>query len=135
MFEGVSDHELLAGGVGDLVAEDASAAARLARLLAFHERRLAEPADPLPLAGSRHHRLTPLQETIVEVGELWSLSPGQVRSDLQQAMTLSRSFPGVWELCLAGRLDGYRAGLIADAATRTSPRPTGRHSATGSPPG
>ena len=69
----VSDHELLAAGVRDLVEENAAHARRLDRLLQFHsrcERR----------SGDDRFELTPVQETVVEVGELWGLSPGRVRS-------------------------------------------------------
>ena len=111
----MSDHDLLAGGVEDLVTENAAAARRLARLVEFH-RRCADRAAP---AG--HFTLTPVQETVVEVGELWGLSPGRVRSELQRARVLAETFPEVWDLCLAGALDTYRAGLVADAATGSLP--------------
>ncbi len=107
----LSDHDLLGGGVRDLVAENAAAARRLARLLEFHRRRERDVAEP------GHFVLTPVQETVIEVGELWGLSPGRVRSDLQRARVLATYFPEVWALCLTGALDGFRAGLVADAAT------------------
>jgi hypothetical protein len=123
MYDEVSDHELLAGGVHDQVAESAAAARQVARLLVFHDRRTAEQAEEDTrrkaeqgdLPGRR--RLTALQETIVEVGELWGLSAGRIRSDLQHGRVLRDHFPGVWQLCLRGHLDGYRASLVADAAT------------------
>ena len=119
-YDGQGDHDLLAGGVHDLAAEAAASAARLARLLAFHDRLVARAAAaPRPPEDRRH--LSALQETIVEAGSLWGLSPGRVRADLTRARVLSTHFPGVWALCRAGRLDGYRAGLVADAATGRLP--------------
>ena len=106
-----SDRDLLAGGVEDLVTENAAAARRLGRLVEFH-RRCGHRVVP-----EGHFALTPVQETVVEVGELWGLSPGRVRSELQRARVLSETFPEVWALCLEGALDLYRAGLVSDAAT------------------
>ncbi len=110
----LSDHDLLAAGVHDLVLENAAHARRLDRLLEFH-RRCEERSD------DSRFPLTPVQETVVEVGELWGLSPGRVRSELQRARVLATYLPDVWSLCLAGGLDGYRAGLVADAATSGLP--------------
>ena len=110
-----SDHDLLAGGVEDLVTENAAAARRLGRLVEFH-RRCGHRVVP-----EGHFGLTPVQETVVEVGELWGLSPGRVRSELQRARVLCETFPDVWQLCLDGALDTYRAGLVADAATGSLP--------------
>jgi hypothetical protein len=126
-YDEMSDHDLLAGGVHDLAVETAASAARLARLLAFHDRLVDRAAAerlqelPDPPEGERRRHLSALQETIVEAGSLWGLSPGRVRADLQRARILSESFPGAWALCREGRLDGYRAGLIADAATSRLP--------------
>ena len=102
-----SDRDLLAGGVEDLVTENAAAARRLGRLVEFH-RRCGHRVVP-----EGHFTLTPVQETVVEVGELWGLSPGRVRSELQRARVLSETFPEVWALCLEGALDLYRAGLVS----------------------
>lgn len=118
-YDGLSDHALLAGGVHDLVVENAAAASRLQRMLEFYQRRCAE-VDPAAVPGRR--ALTPVQETVIEVGELWGLSPGRVRSDLLRGRVLTTSFPDVWRLCRSGALDGYRAGLVADAATNLPER-------------
>lgn len=98
----------------DLVAENAAAASRLQRMLVFYQRRCTE-TDPSAVPGRR--ALSPVQETVVEVGELWGLSPGRVRSGLLHCRILSTALPDVWALCRSGALDGYRAGLVADAAT------------------
>ena len=117
----LSDHDLLAGGIEDLVAENAAAARRLARLLEFHQRCECGTSAQ----AESHFALTPLQETVIEVGDLWGYSPGRIRSDLQRARVLATYFPGVWELCLYGHLDHYRAGIVADAATGCSDDPAG----------
>ena len=72
---------------------------------------------------------------MVEVGELWGLSPGRVRSELQRARVLSETFPEVWALCLDGALDPYRAGLVADAATGSLHEVAWPELATASAPG
>ena len=50
---------------------------------------------------------------------LWGLSESRVRHELNVALFLERYFPGVWELCHHGQLDGYRASIIADHARHT----------------
>ncbi len=66
-----SDRDLLAGGVEDLVTENATAARRLGRLVEFH-RRCGHRVAP-----EGHFTLTPVQETVVEVGELWGQLAGK----------------------------------------------------------
>jgi hypothetical protein len=118
-YDRLDDHALLAGGVHYLVAENSAAASRLLRMLVFYERRCAV-VDPSAVPGRR--ALTAVQETVIEVGELWGLSPGRVRSDLLHCRVLTTSFPDVWRLCRLGALDGYRAGLVAEAATNLPER-------------
>ena len=108
----LGDHELLAGGVADGVVEARAAARRWARLVEFHRRR--EGDHRAREAVSPRFTLTPRQETAVEVAELWGLSEGRVRHELNVALFLDQHLPRVWELCLAGQLDAYRATLIAD---------------------
>jgi hypothetical protein len=52
----------------------------------------------------------------VEVGPLCGASPARVRKDLNVALYLCEFGEPIWELCLAGQLDAYRATLVADAA-------------------
>jgi len=42
------------------------------------------------------------------------LEEQQARRELNRALFLHDHFPGVWQLCQAGLLDGYRASVIAD---------------------
>ncbi len=109
---GTDDHDLLAGGVVDGVAEARASGRRWARLVEFHRRR--ESDFLVRHAVSPHHTLTPRQETAVEVAELWGLPERRVRHELNVALFLSASFGHVWELCQAGQLDCYRATVIAD---------------------
>ncbi len=108
----VDDHDLLADGVRDGVAESRAAARRWARLVEFHRRRDADCRARE--AVSPHFTLTPRQETVVEVSELWGLTEGRVRHELNVALFLSQHFRRVWDLCQSGQLDSYRATTIAD---------------------
>ncbi len=110
----LSDRDLLLGGRDEVVAENRAAAQRWARLVEFYRR--LEQEHPRKLRESPHFALTARQETVVEVGELWGMSESWVRKQLNVALCLSEHFPEVWQLCLVGRLDGYRATLVADAA-------------------
>lgn len=106
------DRDLLAGGVADGVEEARAAARRWARLVEFHRRR--ESDYRAREAVSPHFTLTPRQETVVEVSALWGLGEGRVRHELNVALFLSTYFGRVWELCMSGQLDPYRASVIAD---------------------
>jgi hypothetical protein len=110
----LSDHDLLAGGVVDAIAENRAAAQKWARLVTFFRRREAD--DAARHEASPHFALTPRQQTVVEVGELWCRPESWVRNQLNIALCLSTHFGFVWQLCHEGRLDGYRASIIADAA-------------------
>ena len=110
----LSDHDLLLGGRGDVIAENRASAQRWARLVEFFRRR--EQHYPAAKKQSPHFALTARQETVVEVGELWGMSATWVRKQLNIALCLSEHFPDLWALCLDGRLDAYRATLVAEAA-------------------
>jgi hypothetical protein len=110
----LSDHDLLLGGRADAIAENRASAQRWARLVEFHRRR--EQQYSAKKKQSPHFALTARQETVVEVGELWGMSAAWVRKQLNVALCLAQHFPDLWTLCLDGRLDAYRATLVADAA-------------------
>ena len=120
-FDLLSDHDLLAGARDDLMQENFYAARRLARLDEFRRRR--ERDYKARKANEPLFTLTPLQETVVEIGPLLGHEAGKVRSDLQRVTTLREHFPGVWELCRTGQLDLYRASMFSDAATWTLESP------------
>ena len=117
----LSDHELLAGCACDQVWENFLAAQQAARLEEFRCRREAE--QQVTRARDGHFALTPLQETIVEAGDLLGLTQQQVAERLRITRALQRDFPGVWELCRTGALDAYRAALVVDAAKPVLDRP------------
>jgi hypothetical protein len=110
----LSDHDLLLGGLADSVAENRAGAQKWLRLLTYYRRR--EGDDPVRYAHAPHFALTARQQTVAEVGELWGMSQHRTRSQLNVVLTLSEHFDFVWELCLEGRCDSYRATLIADVA-------------------
>jgi hypothetical protein len=110
----LSDHDLLLGGREQVVAENRASAQRWARLVEFFRRR--ERAHPEQKRRSPHFALTARQETVVEVGELWGMSEPWLRKQLNIGLCLVEHFPDVWQMCLAGELDAYRATLVADAA-------------------
>jgi hypothetical protein len=115
------DHDLLLGGVVASIEANRAAADQWARLVEFFRRREADDSDRH--TDSPHFALTPRQQTVVEVGELWGLADSWVRKQLNIALCLSTHFAFVWELCLAGRLDTHRATIIADAVRHSLDRP------------
>jgi hypothetical protein len=117
----LSDHDLLAGGVVATIAEARAAAQKWARLVTYFRRRQAD--DDARHDESPHFALTPRQQTVVEVGELWGMPESWVRKQLNIALCLSGHCAYVWRLCLEGRLDTYRASIIADAARHCLDQP------------
>ena len=110
----LSDRDLLLGGRDEVIAENRASAQRWARLVEFFRRK--ERQHPAKKQASPNFALTARQETVVEVGELWGVSEAWLRKQLNVALCLAEHFPEVWQMCLAGRLDDYRATTIADAA-------------------
>jgi hypothetical protein len=110
----LSDRDVLLGGRSEVIAENRAGAQRWARLVEFFRRR--EREHPARKAQSPNFALTARQETVVEVGELWGMSETWVRKQLNVALCLAEHFPVLWQLCLIGSLDAYRATLVADAA-------------------
>lgn len=125
----LDDHDLLAGGVADGVAEARAGAQRWARLVAFHRRR--ELDHRARHAVSPHFTLTPRAETVTEVSALWGLSEARVRHELNVALFLEQSLPGVWALCSTGQLDCYRASVIADHVRHATTDPVVVHELAG----
>jgi hypothetical protein len=117
----LSDHDLLLGGRSEVIAENRAGAQRWARLVEFFRRR--EQEQPARERRSPHFALTARQETVVEVGELWGVSAAWLRKQLNVALCLAEHFPELWQLCLEGSLDPYRATLIADAARQNLDHP------------
>lgn len=110
----LSDRDLLLGGRDDVVAQNRAGAQRWARLVEFFRRR--ERQYPEKKKASPNFALTARQETVVEVGELWGASESWLRKQLNVALCLADHFAELWQMCLDGQLDDYRATLVADAA-------------------
>lgn len=92
---------------------EAARQAKVAELYArcsanFEARRAAEP----------HFTLTPVKEVAVEVSPLVGMTEFKVKQDLSTTERLVHQFPQVWELVATGRLDLYRAGLVAEAGRK-----------------
>lgn len=113
-LHGHSDRDVLLVGRRARIAENSANGQRWLCLVEFYRRRLA--TEPMRRAASPHFALTARQETVVEIGSLWGMDASRVRTELNIALLLSQHAAGIWEMCLAGQLDGYRATLIADAA-------------------
>ncbi len=110
----LTDREVLLAGRRAKVAESKANAQRWLCFAEFYRRRLATEAARRE--ASAHFALTARQETVVEIGSLWGMDASRVRKELNVALFLCEHGAAIWELCLAGQLDGYRATLIADAA-------------------
>ena len=109
-----SDHDLLLGGLADGVAENRASAQRWLRLVTFYRRpRLHYPTR---CRQAPHFALTAREVTVVEIGELWGMAESRVGSQLNTALAPSAHLDLLWQLCLEGRCDAYRAGLVADLA-------------------
>jgi hypothetical protein len=109
-----TDREVLLAGRRALLRENQSNAERWLCFVEFYRRRLT--TEEQRSAASPHFALTARQETVVEIGALWGMDSGRARKALNVALFLCQHAPGIWELCRTGRLDGYRATLVADAA-------------------
>jgi hypothetical protein len=120
-FRLADDHDLLLGGLADAVAENRASAQRWLRLVTFFRRR--ELDYPRRHREAPHFALTAREVTVVEVGELWGMSDHRVGSQLNTALALSTHFDFLWQLCLQGRCDAYRATLAADLARHALDRP------------
>lgn len=106
----LNDHDLLYGGVVDLVEENRASARRWARMVEIHRRQPPPGETILPGWGPMSAR----EWTALEVSEVWALGDQHTRSQLNVALFLSEHLPEVWSLCLSGALDRFRAVTIAD---------------------
>lgn len=111
---GLSDRELLLRGRRAKIAEAGANGQRWLMLVEFYRRRLATEQQRRDV--TEHFALTARQETVVEAGSLWGVDAPRLRRELNVALYLAQHGQDVWDLCAGGRLDGYRAMLIADAA-------------------
>src|SRR5690242_3486944 len=101
----LNDHDLLFGGVEDLVAENRASARRWARLLELHRRHPDTDGN---------FSMTAREWTALKTSEVWAMGAQYARTQLNIALFLAEHLPEVWDLCLSGALDRYRASSIAD---------------------
>lgn len=112
--QGLSDREVLLAGRRAKIAEARANGQRWLMLVEFYRRRLATEQQRRDV--TEHFALTARQETVVEAGALWRVDAPRLRRELNVALYLAQHAEAVWGLCVDGRLDGYRAMLIADGA-------------------
>jgi hypothetical protein len=113
-LRGLDDRELLLAGRRARMAQNGANAERWRCMAEFYRRRLV--TEGRKKKASPHFALTARQETVVEIGSLWGLDAGRVRKELNVALFLCEHAEEIWEMCLAGQLDDFRATMIADAA-------------------
>lgn len=113
-LRGLDDREVLLTGRRARMAQNRANAERWRCMAEFYRRRLV--TEGRKKKASTHFALTARQETVVEIGSLWGMDAGRVRKDLNVALFLCEHAEEVWEMCLAGQLDDFRATMIADAA-------------------
>ena len=101
----LNDHDLLLGGVVDLVTENQASARRWARLVELYRRQPDTEGNFSMSAASW---------VATDTAQTWAMGDQYSRSQLNVALFLHQYLPGVWELCLKGSLDRYRAMTIAD---------------------
>lgn len=101
----LTDHDLLYGGVLDLVEENRANARRWARLVELHRRR-PDTEGSFPMAGR--------EWVALETSEVWAVGSNHARTQLNTALFISEHLPDVWAMCQAGSLDRYRANTVAD---------------------
>jgi hypothetical protein len=103
--EVLTDHDLLHGGISDVVIENQANARRWARMVELHRR--APDTDG-------NFAMTAREWTAVKTSEVWGIGDRHARHELNVALFLTQHLPDVWALCLQGALDRVRAVTIAD---------------------
>ena len=101
----LNDHDLLLGGVEDLVAENRASARRWARLVELHRRRPDTEGN---------FSLSAASWVAADASECWGQGDQYSRTQLNIALFLHEHLPQIWAMCLSGALDRYRATTIAD---------------------
>ncbi len=112
----LSDQDLLLGGVLDLVEENSASARRWARLVEIHRRHTirhaSQPAQTSVLPG--WGPMSPREWTADETSATWAMGDNHTRTQLNIALFLAEHLPEVWQLCLSGALDRFRATTVAE---------------------
>ncbi len=107
----LSDHDLLHGGVVDLVEENRASARKWARLVELHRRHQKKTPQPVTTGWGP---MTAREWTALETSEVWATGDLHTRTQLNIALFLSEHLPQIWALCQTGALDRYRASTVAD---------------------
>jgi len=101
----LTDHDLLRGGITDVVMENQANARRWARLVELHRR---QPDTDGSFAMSAR------EWTALRASEAWAISDRHARHELNVALFLVEHRSQVWRLCQEGALDRVRAVTIVD---------------------
>jgi len=101
----LNDHDLLHGGVQDVVIENQANARRWARLVELHRRQPDTDGD---------FSMTAREWTALKASEVWATGDRHARHELNVALFLHEHLPDVWALCQQGALDRARAVTIVD---------------------
>ena len=129
--DSAQDGVLLEATVRCQVEQNRAHAQRLEAIHAFHARRVAEQAwaahTTMGQAHPRRPLITPLLETKAEIAPLIGASEQTIEIAIDNTETLKTWFPRLWQRCLTGRLDVYKAlacaeqlpWLASDAGRRT----------------
>ncbi len=115
----LTDHDLLLGGVLDLVEENKLNARRWARLVEIHRRNTVRCASdearrPGEALNDAWGPMTPREWTALDTSETWAMGDLHTRTELNIALFLVEHLHGVWDLCASGALDRFRAKTVAD---------------------
>lgn len=113
-LEELSDHDLLAQLALDTRISQALAARSREAMEVYRRRRRADEAARRE--QDRSFTLTATEATVLEVAPLLGTDPGRVQTLVRETKMLIEDFPGLWQLCRTGRLEVYKARLVAEAA-------------------
>ena len=101
----LNDHDLLHGGLHDVLIENQAQARRWARLVELHRRQSDTDGN---------FSMTAREWTALNVSEAWAIGDRHARHELNVALFLTEHLPEVWELCVVGALDRARVLVIVD---------------------
>lgn len=113
--EVLNDHDLLYGGVHDVVAENRANGRRWARLVELFKRQRGTDGN---------FAMTAREWTALKVSEAWGLSDRDSRRELNVALFLAEYLPEALELCVSGALDRRRGLTITETIRHRLDDPT-----------
>ncbi|QNN52283.1 HNH endonuclease signature motif containing protein [Nocardioides mesophilus] len=110
----LDDQDLIAFAVQAQVRQNADHAHRLEAYATLRDRCAEQAGDKE--ADQGYFAPTPLRETALEFSGALHVPERRIETDLATRDRLAAWFPPVWERCLSGRLDLWRAQALIDAA-------------------